>query len=79
MSTERHRALRLLAGSPLGVTEAIMLAHCFTSELMDGSASDGLRRSLSPKPKLTDAERHKRFVEMAREVEAFDRVLLTRL
>jgi hypothetical protein len=23
-----------------------------------------------PKPKLTDAERHKRFVEMAREVEA---------
>ena len=25
-----------------------------------------------PKPKLTDAERHKRFVEMAREVEALD-------
>jgi hypothetical protein len=25
-----------------------------------------------PKPKLTDAERHKRFVEMAREVEASD-------
>jgi hypothetical protein len=24
----------------------------------------------SPKPKLTDAQRHKRFVEMAREVEA---------
>ncbi len=24
----------------------------------------------APKPKLTDAERHKRFVEMAREVEA---------
>jgi hypothetical protein len=24
----------------------------------------------TPKPKLTDAERHKRFVEMAREVEA---------
>lgn len=25
-----------------------------------------------PKPKLTDAERHKRFVAMAREVEASD-------
>jgi hypothetical protein len=25
-----------------------------------------------PTPKLTDAERHKRFVEMAREVEASD-------
>jgi hypothetical protein len=25
-----------------------------------------------PKPKLTDAQRHKRFVEMAREVEASD-------
>jgi hypothetical protein len=27
-------------------------------------------RKPQPKPKLTDAERHKRFVEMAREVEA---------
>jgi hypothetical protein len=26
-----------------------------------------------PKPKLTDTERHKRFVEMAREVEADER------
>ena len=26
--------------------------------------------SVKPKPKLTDAERHKRFVAMAREVEA---------
>ena len=25
-----------------------------------------------PKPKLTDAERHKRFVDMARDVEASD-------
>ena len=25
-----------------------------------------------PRPRLTDAERHKRFVEMAREVEASD-------
>jgi hypothetical protein len=29
-----------------------------------------MARKSSPKPKLTDAERHKRFVEMAREVEA---------
>ncbi len=30
------------------------------------------RKAAKPKPKLTDAERHKRFVEMAREVEASD-------
>lgn len=29
-------------------------------------------RKSVPKPKLTDAERHKRFVEMARQVEATD-------
>jgi len=29
-------------------------------------------RKPEPKPKLTDAERHKRFVAMAREVEASD-------
>jgi hypothetical protein len=44
---------------------------------------------IKPKPKLTDAERHKRFVEMAHEVEAdesqdafdraFERVVLPRL
>jgi hypothetical protein len=28
------------------------------------------RKSAKPKPKLTDAERHKRFVEMAKEVGA---------
>jgi len=27
-------------------------------------------RKTAPKPKLTDVERHKRFVEMAREIEA---------
>jgi hypothetical protein len=30
-------------------------------------------RKATSKPKLTDAERHKRFVEMAREVEASDK------
>ncbi len=29
-------------------------------------------RKSAPKPKLTDTERHKRFVEMARKVEASD-------
>lgn len=29
-----------------------------------------MARKVNVKPKLTDAERHKRFVEMAREVEA---------
>jgi hypothetical protein len=42
MSTERHRALRLLAGSPLGVTEAIMLAHGFTIEMLTVLVRDGL-------------------------------------
>jgi hypothetical protein len=40
MSAERHRALRLLAGSPL--TEAIMLAHGFTIEMLDALVRDGL-------------------------------------
>jgi hypothetical protein len=31
-----------------------------------------MARKPAPKPKLTDAERHKRFVEMAREVGASD-------
>jgi hypothetical protein len=42
MSRDRHRALRLLAGSPLGVTEAIMLAHGFTVEMLDALVRDGL-------------------------------------
>jgi hypothetical protein len=32
----------LLAGSPLGVTEAIMLAHGFTMEMLDALVRDGL-------------------------------------
>jgi hypothetical protein len=32
----------------------------------------GRKPAAKPKPKLTDAERHERFVEMAREVEASD-------
>ena len=39
---ERLRALRLLAGSPLGCTEAIMLAHGFTVETLGSLVLDGL-------------------------------------
>jgi hypothetical protein len=35
MSRDQRRALRLLAGSPLGATEAIMLAHGFTNAMLD--------------------------------------------
>jgi hypothetical protein len=35
MNRDQRRALRLLAGSPLGVTEAIMLAHGFTNATLD--------------------------------------------
>ena len=39
---ELNRALRLLAGSPHGCTEAIMLAHGFTAELLVDLVRDGL-------------------------------------
>jgi hypothetical protein len=39
---EKNRALRLLAGSPHGCTEAIMLAHGFTIEMLTGLMRDGL-------------------------------------
>jgi hypothetical protein len=35
-------ALRLLAGSPLGATEAIMLAHGFTNAMLDPLVREGL-------------------------------------
>jgi hypothetical protein len=40
--TEQKRALRLLAGSPHGCTEAIMLAYGFTAELLVDLMRDGL-------------------------------------
>jgi hypothetical protein len=42
VSRDQRRALRLLSGSPLGVTEAIMLAHGFTIEMLDALMRDGL-------------------------------------
>jgi hypothetical protein len=35
LSRNHVRALRVLAGSPPGCTEAVMLAHGFTSELLN--------------------------------------------
>jgi hypothetical protein len=42
VSGEQRRALRLLAGSPLGATEALMLAHGFTNAMLDALVRDGL-------------------------------------
>jgi hypothetical protein len=42
MSRDRHRALRLLAGSPHGCTEAILFAHGFTTEMLTILVRDGL-------------------------------------
>jgi hypothetical protein len=39
--SELNRALRLLAGSPLGCTEAIMLAHGFEVETLGRLVLDG--------------------------------------
>jgi hypothetical protein len=44
---ERNRALRMLAGSPNGATEAIMLAHGFTVETLGRLVLDGLARVTS--------------------------------
>jgi hypothetical protein len=42
ISAQQRRALRLLAGSPLGCTEAILLAHGFKTELLNVLVRDGL-------------------------------------
>jgi len=41
-AAEKCRALRLLAGSPHGCTEAIMLAHGFTFEMLGRLVLGGL-------------------------------------
>ena len=41
-SSERRRALALLAASPDGTTEAMALAHGFSTEMMGELISDGL-------------------------------------
>ncbi len=42
---EQRRALQLLASSPFGTTEAIMLAHGFTRRTLAGLVRAGLARA----------------------------------
>jgi len=42
LNSERQRALRLLAKAPNGCTEALMLAHGFTYELLDRLVVQGV-------------------------------------
>jgi hypothetical protein len=42
LGAEQRRALRLLASSPFGVTEAIMLARGFTRRILAGLVRAGL-------------------------------------
>jgi hypothetical protein len=42
ISADQRRALTLLAGSALGCTEAIMLAHGFKAELLAALLREGL-------------------------------------
>ena len=43
LEPKQHRALQVLASSgPVGMTEAILLAHGFSNELLDGMARAGL-------------------------------------
>ena len=42
LSAEQRRALELLAMSPRGFTESIMMAHGFAIEMLAGLARDGL-------------------------------------
>jgi hypothetical protein len=41
LSADQRRAFRLLAGSPHGCTEAILLAHGFTTEMLTVLVRDG--------------------------------------
>jgi hypothetical protein len=42
LDPDQLRALRMLAGSPLGATEAIMLAHGFTFDMLTELVANGL-------------------------------------
>jgi hypothetical protein len=42
LNSERHRALRVLEKAPNGCTEALMLAHRFTAELLDRMVAEGV-------------------------------------
>jgi hypothetical protein len=42
LGAERHGALEMLAGSSLGCTEATLLAHGFTTDLLVDLVQEGL-------------------------------------
>jgi hypothetical protein len=45
LSDEQRRALQLVARSPNGCTEALMLAHGFELKMLDKLASEGLTKT----------------------------------
>ena len=47
LSAEERRALELLAASPEGATEALLVTHGFTSELITGLLDAGLAMAIT--------------------------------
>jgi len=56
LGTEQRRALQLLAGSPFGATEAVMLAHGFTRRILAGLVRAGLATARGKTAKAGDNE-----------------------
>ena len=54
LGAEQRRALQLLASSPFGATEAIMLAHSFTRRMMASLSSAGLATARGKTVKVGD-------------------------
>jgi hypothetical protein len=54
LRAEQRRALQLLASSPFGATEAIMLAHGFTRRIVAGLVRAGLATARGKTVKVGD-------------------------
>jgi hypothetical protein len=54
LGAEQRRALQLLASSPFGVTEAIMLAHGFKRQMIGNLSGAGLATARSKTVKVGD-------------------------
>ncbi len=50
LSDEQRRALKLLAGSPHGATEALLLAKGFETKMLVGLVHEGLATALVGEP-----------------------------
>jgi len=72
VSAEQRRVLQLLAGSPDGCTEAIVLAYGFKMEMLAGLILDGLA---TPDTELANAGRRQVKVVRLRITEAGRRAL----